>query len=129
MTEISRMINVSSVEIDLTRQQSLQNIVPLPPNEVSGKPSPMTQSFQEEQSPMTAEEEKTLYTALDHINQMIEPLAINLNIKRIESLNRFYVEMVNRETGEVIREIPPKQIIRMQENLRQYQGMVFDKFS
>lgn len=126
MTEISSMVAISSVETDLARQQVLQNATPvLPSLNVAVDQPPDGQA----EGALTAEEEKILQTAVKNINQMIEPLSINLHIKHIKTLNRFYVEMVNRETGEVIREIPPKQIIQMQENLRQYQGMMFDKFS
>jgi flagellar protein FlaG len=81
-----------------------------------------------QEKPLTQEEQKSLLAGVKKINQLIEPLAIGLNIEWLESMKRYHIQIINQETGEVIREIPPKYIVQMQENLR-HEGLFVDEFS
>jgi len=126
MTEISNVSGISTLESDLLRKQTLigQN-----GNPTSQALPAYTQASQEEKKPLTAEEKKSLQEATSHLNEVIKPLSIGLNIQPVDSSNNYYVELFDRDTGKVIREIPAREIIKMQEHIRQYQGLIFDKFS
>lgn len=83
----------------------------------------------EQDKDLSQKEKENLPEAIQKLDHMIKPLSIGLNIQRIEGIDRTYVELYDRETGEVIREIPAKQIIEMQKHIREMQGLLFDKFS
>lgn len=126
MTEFSGVSGLTSIETEMARQSIAQAVL------VSARPNSQPLENREssaDPTPLTQEEEQSLNGAVEKLDQVIKPLSIGLNIQRIESLNRFYVELFDRETGEVIREIPARQIIQMQEHVRQLQGLMFDKFS
>lgn len=126
MTEFSGVSGLTSMETELARQNIIQATISTP------RPLPQlpdNKLSEVDNTPLTREEEQGLNGAVEKLDQVIKPLSIGLNIQRIESLNRFYVELFDRETGEVIREIPARQIIQMQEHVRQIQGLMFDKFS
>jgi flagellar protein FlaG len=127
MTEFSGVSGLTSMETELARQSIAQATLGS-----MARPQPQlpeNSANEVDTTPLTHEEEQGLNGAVEKLDQVIKPLSIGLNIQRIESLNRFYVELFDRETGEVIREIPARQIIQMQEHVRQIQGLMFDKFS
>ncbi len=127
MTEFSGISSLTSIESELVRQTITQTVLSSPTRPQPQQPENSVNEV--DTTPLTHEEEQELNGAVEKLDQVIKPLSIGLNIQRIESLNRFYVELFDRETGEVIREIPPRQIIQMQEHVRQIQGLMFDKFS
>jgi len=127
MTEFSGVSGLTSIETELARQTIAQ--ATLASAARSHPQLPDNTQTEVDNTPLTQEEEQGLNGAVEKLDQVIKPLSIGLNIQRIESINRYYVELFDRETGEVIREIPARQIIQMQEHVRQIQGLMFDKFS
>lgn len=127
MTEFSGVSGLTSIETELARQTIAQ--ATLASATRSHPQLPDNTQTEVDNTPLTQEEEQGLNGAVEKLDQVIKPLSIGLNIQRIESINRYYVELFDRETGEVIREIPARQIIQMQEHVRQIQGLMFDKFS
>ncbi|PKL75514.1 MAG: hypothetical protein CVV27_14985 [Candidatus Melainabacteria bacterium HGW-Melainabacteria-1] len=132
MADLSRMA-VSAGSEDLLRHQIMQMAPIATQAEGSITPEAVREAAppqQEEQdAPLTQEEQQNLESSIEQLDDLLKPLSIGLNVQRIESLSRFYVELLDRETGEVIREIPGRKIIELQENLRAMQGLLFDKFS
>ncbi len=84
---------------------------------------------QNNEQPLDPEERDQLKKAIQQLDGLFKPLSIGLSVTRIESLNTLYVKLLDRETGETIREIPPRKILEMKENIKAYQGLIFDKFS
>ena len=87
------------------------------------------EEVQEDTSPLDEEEKTALDEVIQDLDRLMKPLSIGLSVQRIESINRLYVQLLDRQTGETIREIPPRKILEMKENIRAYQGLMFDKFS
>ena len=131
--EVSRPLSPGE---DLLRQQLLQQ-----PLAGSGSASAAdsrysvqaVQAAQESQSDgeteLTEDEKQAFKEAIQELDTLLKPLSIGLSVQRIESLNRLYVQLFDRETGETLREVPPRKIIEMQENIRAFRGLLFDKFS
>ena len=50
----------------------------------------------------------------------------NIDFDRDEETNSLIVKIIDRNTGEVLRQIPPDQILKMRHHLREALGLVFD---
>lgn len=131
MADLSRMAVSASGE-DMLRQQLFQLSSLTPPGEalsVEAVKEAAPSQEQEQEAPLSEDETEQIEGAIEQLDELLKPLSIGLNVQRVETLNRFYVELLDRETGEVIREIPSRKIIELQENVRAMQGLLFDKFS
>lgn len=126
--------NRASGQDDILRQQLLQRAItpsepttqnPEAPQPVSGTEKQDSQQQQD----LNEAEKQALREAIQQIDELVKPLSVGLNVQRIESINRLYVKLFDRETGETIREIPPRKILEMKENIKAFQGLLFDKFS
>ncbi|MEN2467472.1 flagellar protein FlaG [Ornithinibacillus sp. JPR2-1] len=70
---------------------------------------------------------KQIETAVDKLNDFIEPLKTSLKFQFHEELNEYYVAVVDPNTDEVIKEIPPKKILDMYAAMGEYMGFLIDK--
>jgi flagellar protein FlaG len=131
--EVSRPLSPGE---DLLRQQLLQQ--PLAGSDKASATDSRysvqaVQAVQESQTDgetkLTEDEKQAFKEATQEMDTLLKPLSIGLSVQRIESLNRLYVQLFDRETGETLREVPPRKIIEMQENIRAFRGLLFDKFS
>jgi flagellar protein FlaG len=118
---------------ELLRQQLLQRTpvtteTPVQTPEALRPPSEIENDAQQNED-LNEADKQALKEAIQQIDQLIKPLSIGLNVQRIESINRLYVKLFDRETGEVLREIPSRKILEMKENIKALQGLLFDKFS
>jgi flagellar protein FlaG len=52
---------------------------------------------------------------------------IKLNYSVHESTGQVVVKVINGETGKVIREIPPKEILALTESMKELEGLLFDQ--
>lgn len=50
----------------------------------------------------------------------------NIDFDRDDETNSLIVKIIDRDTGEVLRQIPPDQILKMRRHLREALGLVFD---
>lgn len=121
---------------DLLRQQLLQQAsaitttdTPIQSPEALRSPTPSENSESQYEENLSEADKKALKETIQQIDQLVKPLSIGLNVERIESINRLYVKLFDRETGEVLREIPSRKILEMKENIKAFQGLLFDKFS
>lgn len=128
--EVSRPLSPGE---DLLRQQLLQQPLAGSGSASAADSRYSVQAAQESQSDgeteLTEDEKQAFKEATQELDTLLKPLSIGLSVQRIESLNRLYVQLFDRETGETLREVPPRKIIEMQENIRAFRGLLFDKFS
>lgn len=77
--------------------------------------------------------EETIYTKeameamVQKTNEFIEPLRTNLKFQLHEKLEKYYVEVVNSTTDEVIKEIPPKKMLDMYAEMAELMGIIIDQ--
>ncbi len=62
-----------------------------------------------------------LKQAVDSINRAVQPSNNNLEFSVDPGTKRFVVKMVDTETGDLIRQIPSKEILAIAESIGQYQ--------
>ncbi len=66
-------------------------------------------------------------TVVTKMNDFIEPLQTNLKFVLHDELNEYYVTIVNPDTNEVIREIPPKKMLDMYAAMAELMGLFIDR--
>lgn len=81
-------------------------------------------SEQGSEEAITKEKVESIITEL---NDMTKPLRTNLQFKLHEKLNEYYVEVVNPLTDEVIKEIPPKQMLDRYAAMAEFMGLLVDE--
>lgn len=90
----------------------------------------VTESMQRgEQSSKTSkiESKARLEKAMSYANDLLEQSPQTyLKYELHEQLNQFYVKVVNQETDEVIREIPPKKLLDMFASIASSLGLIVD---
>jgi flagellar protein FlaG len=66
----------------------------------------------------------------DVVNKMNEMLEVNQSTAKFiyhEGLDRYYVTVVNKETDEVVKEIPPKKLLDAFYEMQKMLGMIVDE--
>lgn len=65
--------------------------------------------------------------AVDEINKVLHYMNERLEFSIHEATNRVMVRVLDRETDEVLREIPPEQILDLVAKLQELVGLLVDK--
>lgn len=68
-----------------------------------------------------------LLEAVDELNTFLEPVRRNLKFELHEKLERYYVMVIDSNTSEVIKEIPPKKILDMHAAMMEFMGLLVDR--
>ncbi|WP_080844006.1 flagellar protein FlaG [Cytobacillus gottheilii] len=61
------------------------------------------------------------------MNEFLKPHYSSVSFKLHEELEKYYVEVIDKETKEVIREIPNKEILDMYAKMKEYLGLFIDE--
>lgn len=64
---------------------------------------------------------------VNRLNLMLELTWYDLRFRIHDATHEIMVQVVNRDTGEVVREIPPKKILDMWAEMKRLIGMLMDK--
>lgn len=64
---------------------------------------------------------------VDKLNNFLEPVVTNLKFVLHEELEEYYITIVNPQTNEVIKEIPPKKLLDMYVAMAKYMGLLVDE--
>lgn len=68
-----------------------------------------------------------LESSIKGVNSFLEVNFTSLKFQVHEDLNRLFVEVVDRNTQEVVREIPPKEFLDMISSMLDHVGLIIDK--
>ncbi|WP_126428725.1 flagellar protein FlaG [Brevibacillus marinus] len=68
-----------------------------------------------------------LQREIDSLNKWLQSHGTHIKFTLHEELNEYYVQVVNDETNEVIREIPPKKILDISAKLQEMIGLLVDE--
>ncbi|MEB1806641.1 MAG: flagellar protein FlaG [Bacillaceae bacterium] len=66
-------------------------------------------------------------TQVESMNQMMETKNTGLKFNFHEDLERIYVQVVDRQTDEVIKEIPPEKFLDMVSTMLDFMGLMIDQ--
>ncbi|MDQ0161942.1 flagellar protein FlaG [Aeribacillus alveayuensis] len=68
-----------------------------------------------------------LEKAVKKMNEFIKPVETSIQFELHEELNEYYVKVINKETEEVIREIPPKKLLDMYAAMAELIGIIINE--
>ena len=71
--------------------------------------------------------EKVVSEAIDKMNRMFEDSSRRFEYSVHEKTHEIMIKVINDDTGEVIREIPPKKILDMVANMMEMAGLLVDE--
>jgi Uncharacterized flagellar protein FlaG len=64
---------------------------------------------------------------VDQANQILSPTPTNLHYVYYDELNRYYVQIENSRTHEVVAEIPPKKLLDFAASIAEKLGLIINK--
>lgn len=71
--------------------------------------------------------EKDIQKAVDKLNKLFEGTSTHVESETVGKTRRVCIRIVNTETKEVIRELPPKKIVEMIDKLCEMAGIMVDE--
>jgi len=100
------------------------------PPEIAPSTIPLEKTSVDVEAPSRINEQD-IKEELNNITQALNSISSSLN-KKIhfqvhKATNRTMVEVIDRNTNEVIREIPPKEFLDLVARMHQYMGAIFNK--
>jgi len=73
-----------------------------------------------------AADEETLHAEVAVLTKLAEVMNRSLSFEVHMDTREVYIEVVDRETGEVVRQIPSEELVRLSERIRDAVGLLFD---
>ena len=61
------------------------------------------------------------------LNEFIEPMQTSIKFELHDKLDRYYVSVVDKNTDEVIKEIPPKKMLDVYAAMAEFMGFIVDE--
>ena len=99
-----------------------------PPQEAKPTAIEIRQSKASQQDDMSLEEMKeALESALANADKAGNPVHKSIRMRVFEKNQRVYAEIVDRNTGEVIGEVPSREVIEKLYNIAEAAGLLFDR--
>lgn len=73
------------------------------------------------------EKKEDVKEAVEKLNSFLEPVRRNLKFELHEKLDKYYVTVIDSNTKEVIKEIPPRKILDMYAAMAEFMGLLVDR--
>lgn len=116
-TQLRNNLNVSSdIKITATTQQGSEQVAQ----------KTITEAVSQ-QLDNSDETKKKVQEAVDKMNEMLEVTDSTSKFMYHDGLERYYVTVVNRQTEEVVKEIPPKKLLDAFYEMQKMLGMIVDE--
>jgi flagellar protein FlaG len=68
-----------------------------------------------------------ILSVIGKLNNSLESINEKVSFSYHEENKRIIIKVIDKETREVVREIPPKDIVKLSEHLKEYLGMLVDE--
>lgn len=81
----------------------------------------------EQKSPARELSDKEIAEVVDRLNSGVRDIHERLSFSYHEKTHRIVVKVLNRDTNEVIREIPPREAIKLLEHIQDFLGLLVDE--
>ena len=86
-------------------------------------PQPSKQTYTEDIN----QSKDKVKSMVDGLNDILDPLDKGFKFEFHEDLERYYVTVVNKQTNEVIKEIPPKKLLDAHALMIDFMGLLVDE--
>jgi flagellar protein FlaG len=70
---------------------------------------------------------ETLSSAVDNLNEYVQTIRRELEFSIDENSGRTVIKVLDAETKEVIRQIPPEEVVSLSQNLGKKESVIFSK--
>ena len=70
---------------------------------------------------------ESIEEAVEVLNEALSKKLTSASIRRDEELNRYLVTIKDKDSGEVVREIPDEALLKFARNLQELKGILFDR--
>lgn len=107
---------------DQKKDKIVQPQIDIHPHVKQQEPKVMEQTKEEEKI-----SKETLEEVIKGMNQFLMPAHTSLKFTLHEDLKEYFVAIVDDNTKEVIREIPPKKLLDMYAAMKDFIGIIFDR--
>ncbi|MDQ0214913.1 flagellar protein FlaG [Oikeobacillus pervagus] len=74
-----------------------------------------------------AQSKEKVDKVINSMNEFLKPSNTHLKFEFHEKLQEYYVAIVDDQTNEVIKEIPPKKLLDLYASMTEYLGLLVDK--
>lgn len=71
---------------------------------------------------------KSIKQAVENLNQQIKDNGRDLSFQMDETINRPIITVRNLQTGEVVRQIPNEEVVRMAHSIEEGKGLLFNEY-
>lgn len=79
-----------------------------------------------QQVKVTREDAKNVADVMNKVSELVNS---QLNFEVFEDTNQLYVQIIDRNTKEVIKQIPPKEMLELSARLKEMVGLILDKYA
>jgi len=112
------------VEVDLANSKFDQNTVKVNMERETIQTN-RTQTIQNKEDKEKIKQK--LDQAVKKLNKQMEELNINIKFGFNDKIDMMYVDVIERDTGKLIRKIPSEAAMKLTESMREFIGIIFDK--
>lgn len=109
--------------LDLYNARKVNTLVEESPNTVIEEGIEEAKKQQKER----AHSKDSLDKQVDSMNELLDNNNTTIKFNLHEDLGRMYVQVVSRDTDEVVKEIPPEQFLDMVASMLKHAGLLIDK--
>ncbi len=113
-----------SVEYKPSEVQKVSNVLGVTDNEQQQDQHQRVQDNKNKDKELTKNEAKQV---IDGMNEFLKPKLTSLKFKLHDDLDRYYVEVVDKKTDKVVREIPSKELLDMYAKMTEFLGLFIDE--
>ena len=78
-----------------------------------------------EQQQASEKSSQSITEAVSDINNFVQSMQRDLHFSVDEDTERVVIKVLDHETGELVRQIPAEEVLRIAKNLEQYMGLIF----
>lgn len=82
------------------------------------------QTADKEQKPL---EKREIESMIEGLNKFLETSRTTIQFELHDKLDRYYVKLVDSETKELVREIPPEKMLDMYAQMAEFMGFLVDE--
>lgn len=107
--------------------QSYSNTAPLKVNEVSEPVKTTDKKLDEKSTKDTLANEQQIKSAISNANNKLRPHRTSIEFSYHEETKRVSIKVRDKETKELIREIPPEETLDMIEKIWELAGLLVDE--
>jgi len=87
----------------------------------------LEQPIAQEQVYETKQNKEKVNEVIDSMNGFMQPSHTSLKFELHEKLNHYYVQVIDDDTKEVVREIPSKKVLDMYAAMKEFIGLMIDE--